>query len=437
MRSAVGFVGQFLGMSLLGAMSVATLPSYPRENLCKLPVAAVLPNSPVREQNNTTEDLFRRLNARHRWQETRLIRLSGVRTYKLENSEDKIVAEEAVVVEYRAPATETFTTTSGKGSGFVRHRVFQRLMKVEEKRIRVNKDPDSLITPENYAFDVVGTDRIGNSHCSVVHAVPKRKEMDLFEGKIWIDNQDSAIVKITGHLAKSPSFWVKQVDFVRDYQKIDGFWLLSREEAVSAIRIFGKETLTVDYQNYTRVTLPVITMNNKAKAGGKRLVYLAAGISALGGMLFGYDIGVISGAILFIKSDFRLSPSMEEIVVSSVLLGSLVGAAVGGVLADRIGRRRLLIITAVVFGVGAIGAALAPPESLPAARSASLRSSHHFTFLRLARSISAESWFRSIKSLSPAASSSLTLSTTHLPGPRRGAGCLRWLSFRRPHSELD
>jgi len=51
---------------------------------------------------------------------------------------------------------------------------------------------------------------------------------------------------------------------------------------------------------------------------------------------------------------------MEEIVISSVLLGSLVGAAVGGVLADRIGRRRLLIITAAVFGVGAIGAALAP-----------------------------------------------------------------------------
>ncbi|MGC2400261.1 MAG: hypothetical protein WA510_10780 [Acidobacteriaceae bacterium] len=58
-------------------------------------------------------------------------------------------------------------------------------------------------------------------------------------------------MKITGHLAKSPSFWIKQVDFVRDYQKIGGFWLLSREEAVSVIRIFGKETLTVDYRNYT------------------------------------------------------------------------------------------------------------------------------------------------------------------------------------------
>ena len=230
MRSAVAFVGQFLSMSLLATMSIAPLPSYLRENLCKLPVAAVRRNSCLREQKNTTEDLFSRLNARHRWQEARLNRLSGVRTYKLDNGKGKIIAEEAVVVEYRAPATETFTTTSGKGSGFVRQLVFERLMKVEEKRVRDNKDPDSLITPENYALDVVGTDRIGNSDCSVVHAVPKRKEMDLFEGKIWIDNQDFAIVKIIGHLARSPSFWIKQVDFVWDYQKIEGFWLRSREE---------------------------------------------------------------------------------------------------------------------------------------------------------------------------------------------------------------
>jgi sugar porter (SP) family MFS transporter len=92
----------------------------------------------------------------------------------------------------------------------------------------------------------------------------------------------------------------------------------------------------------------------------KPLVYLAAAISALGGMLFGYDIGVISGAILFIKKQFSLSSSMEEIVISSVLLGSLMGAAAGGVLADRLGRRRLSIVTAIVFCLGAAGAALAP-----------------------------------------------------------------------------
>jgi len=101
-------------------------------------------------------------------------------------------------------------------------------------------------------------------------------------------------------------------------------------------------------------------VKHETEADGKRLVYLATAISALGGMLFGYDIGVISGAILFIKSDFSLSPSLEEIVVSSVLLGSLVGAVVGGLLTDRLGRRRLLIAAAVVFALGAVGAALAP-----------------------------------------------------------------------------
>ena len=101
-------------------------------------------------------------------------------------------------------------------------------------------------------------------------------------------------------------------------------------------------------------------MKTTARAEGKRFTYLAAAISALGGMLFGYDIGVISGAILFIKRDFSLSPGMEEVVVSSVLLGSLIGAAVGGRLADRLGRRNVLMITAGVFASGAIGSALAP-----------------------------------------------------------------------------
>ncbi|HEX4113582.1 MAG TPA: sugar porter family MFS transporter [Stellaceae bacterium] len=111
-------------------------------------------------------------------------------------------------------------------------------------------------------------------------------------------------------------------------------------------------------------------MSNQAKADdAKNFVYLATAISALGGMLFGYDIGVISGAILFIKKDFSLSAGLEEIVVSAVLLGSLVGAIVGGILADRLGRRRLLIITAIVFALGAVGAALAPgTASLIAAR---------------------------------------------------------------------
>ncbi|MCL5236718.1 MAG: sugar porter family MFS transporter [Nitrospirae bacterium] len=91
-----------------------------------------------------------------------------------------------------------------------------------------------------------------------------------------------------------------------------------------------------------------------------RFVYIAAAISALGGMLFGYDTGVISGAILFIQQDFALSPTLEEVVVSSVVFGAMLGAVAGGTLTDRFGRRIILVLTAALFALGAVGTALAP-----------------------------------------------------------------------------
>ncbi|MEO7065803.1 MAG: MFS transporter, partial [Rhodanobacter sp.] len=95
-------------------------------------------------------------------------------------------------------------------------------------------------------------------------------------------------------------------------------------------------------------------------AGISRFVYVAVGIAALGGLLFGYDTGVISGAILFVQSDFALSPTMEEFVVSAVLVGAVMGATIGGVLTDRFGRRWLIILAGVVFTLSAIGTAFAP-----------------------------------------------------------------------------
>jgi MFS transporter, SP family, galactose:H+ symporter len=90
-----------------------------------------------------------------------------------------------------------------------------------------------------------------------------------------------------------------------------------------------------------------------------KFVYLAAAFAALGGLLFGYDTGVISGAELFFKNDFTLSTFALEVIVSGVLAGAAVGALVGGRLADLFGRRKLLIATAIIFGAGAIVCAVA------------------------------------------------------------------------------
>lgn len=95
-----------------------------------------------------------------------------------------------------------------------------------------------------------------------------------------------------------------------------------------------------------------------------RPVIAVALVAALGGLLFGYDTGVISGALLAIESDFALSSLGSGVVVSSILVGAMIGAAGAGNLSDRHGRRPVLVAAAVVFTVGAAMAALAPSAAL-------------------------------------------------------------------------
>jgi SP family galactose:H+ symporter-like MFS transporter len=104
-------------------------------------------------------------------------------------------------------------------------------------------------------------------------------------------------------------------------------------------------------------------MENKEKSHVKPFVYVAVGVAAIGGLLFGYDTGVISGAILFITKQFALSAPMEEIVVSSVLAGAVLGAVLGGALSDRFGRRKMIVLSGIIFTVSALGTALAPTVS--------------------------------------------------------------------------
>ena len=93
----------------------------------------------------------------------------------------------------------------------------------------------------------------------------------------------------------------------------------------------------------------------------RRFVNIAAAITATGGLLFGYDTGVISGALLFIRQDFApLSPFVEGIIVSTLLVGAVVGALSGGPLSDRVGRRPTALLAAVIFGAGALAVAFAP-----------------------------------------------------------------------------
>lgn len=103
------------------------------------------------------------------------------------------------------------------------------------------------------------------------------------------------------------------------------------------------------------------------ESGGKEILkakttlflYIAVSIASLGGLIYGYDLAGIAGAILFIKKEFSLSPFSQELVLSSVLFGAMVGAALGGKLCDKLGRRKILIVCAVISFIGVLGTVLA------------------------------------------------------------------------------
>jgi MFS transporter, SP family, galactose:H+ symporter len=95
----------------------------------------------------------------------------------------------------------------------------------------------------------------------------------------------------------------------------------------------------------------------------RRFVKIVAGTAALAGLLFGFDTGVISGAILFIKGAFGLTPFAEEVLVSAALVGAVCGSTLSGRFTDVLGRKRAILITAAIFTVGSILCAVA--GSLP------------------------------------------------------------------------
>lgn len=89
-------------------------------------------------------------------------------------------------------------------------------------------------------------------------------------------------------------------------------------------------------------------------------LYIITIVASLGGLLSGFDMGVISGALLFIKSDWNLGEDQQSLLVSAAIIGAIIGAAGNGFLADLYGRKKVIVATAVIFIVASVLCAFSP-----------------------------------------------------------------------------
>ncbi len=199
----------------------------------------------------TASQIFDQLVAHNSLRAATLANYTALRTYQVLDLKGKVHAEEIGRMEYLAPDRKKFVVTSEKGSTVVRRLALHALIASEIETATGKQQHDSAISPANYSLDLLGEQQVGPYRCFVVQAMPKRRDKYLFEGKVWIDAEDYVVVRIEGHPAKKLSFWIQRAEFVRQYQKIDDFWLPQRDRTFVDVRLYGEKVLTIDHRDYS------------------------------------------------------------------------------------------------------------------------------------------------------------------------------------------
>jgi hypothetical protein len=149
------------------------------------------------------------------------------------------------VTEYSVENGFTYQVTAEGGSSLVRSKVLRAVLDGEREVIAKGETARSALDLANYAFQPNGVDDHGLAN---ILLSPKRKERVLVSGTMFLQPNDGDLVRLQGRLAKSPSFWVKNVQIVRSYKRIAGVVVPVSLESTAHVRMLGPAALRMTYQ---------------------------------------------------------------------------------------------------------------------------------------------------------------------------------------------
>jgi hypothetical protein len=218
-----------------------------------IPVAAATSNA----QLPTGDQVVARMLMRDNQRQAALNGYTAVRRYLLQNQRFGKRAEMLVRMSCQKDGSKQFETVSATGWSGARKHVFPKLLEGETEASRPGSRDRSRIIPANYAFEMLGSESVDGRQAYVIAITPKTPNKYLMQGRIWVDADEYAIVRIEGQPAKNPSFWIKSVHFVHRYQKQGSFWFPVSNRSVTEVRIFGTTEVTIEYFDYTPNTPPL------------------------------------------------------------------------------------------------------------------------------------------------------------------------------------
>jgi hypothetical protein len=159
-------------------------------------------------------------------------------------------AEMTVEATYDNPSTKNFKVISQTGSKLIVDRVFKRLLESEKEAAEPDIRARTQLNRVNYDIALIAYEPSDKGDQYVLAVYPKTKSKYLYRGKVWVDGTDFAVTRIDAEPAQNPSFWTKKSEIHHEYVKVQDFWLPRRNESVSYIRLGGRATLTIEYDNY-------------------------------------------------------------------------------------------------------------------------------------------------------------------------------------------
>jgi hypothetical protein len=146
------------------------------------------------------------------------------------------------------PAGFRYMVVGEGGSEYIRSRVFRASLDTERKMWADGSPERAAVTAANYEFEDGGPQTDG---LASVRVKPRRKDLLLVDGSIFLNPEDGDLVRVEGRLSKTPSFWTRRVDVVRWYRRLAGVRVPVALETVASIRIAGKSTFRVTYHYET------------------------------------------------------------------------------------------------------------------------------------------------------------------------------------------
>ena len=197
----------------------------------------------------TVETIVARMTRARAENRTRFRPYNVARDYKLFGKEkDKIKSQVIADIDFVPPNSKKYTIRQASGSG-LGGMIVRRMLASEAE---VTKDYVATdFSPDNYGFRFLRAEDVLDQRCYVLELLPLRKDKRLLHGEIWVDANTYLPRRFEGELAKTPSWWVRDLRVAFVYSDVGGMWLQTASEASANVRILGRSTMVSQDVRYT------------------------------------------------------------------------------------------------------------------------------------------------------------------------------------------